>query len=328
MWFQKTIVAKLNQYNLTNKKSDLISRYFRYQVDDVQRDIEAIENNPLLFEVTNFNKRNEAIDFIDFHIVDRIEGLLPETDHSDELLLLKSRAEKIKAALEAIDAKLFQKLQANIRNGVYTSEGFKDLIHKYVDFDLTDSEHQQETGYDNLDVFINGLFSFKAVPQQTLEREPGMVFYQKTPARIVFEMVDKANFTKNDVFFDLGSGLGFVVMLVNLLTAVKTIGIEFEPAFCNYAIDCAANLNIPNIEIINVDARAADYSAGSIFFMYTPFDGDIIYNVLQVLKRESLSRKIKIITYGPCSIHVALQNWLQCANPGENINELRVFSSI
>lgn len=312
---------------MTSKKSDLISRYFRYQVDDIRIDVEAIENNASLFEETSFDKRTDAIDFIDFHIIDRIDGLLHETDHTDELLLLKNRAQKAKAELEAVDVKLLQKLQDNIRKGAYTSESFKNLIHEYVDFDLKDSEHQQKEGYDNLDAFINGLFSFQTVPQQTREREPGMVFYQKTPARIIFEMLSKVNFKKEDVFFDLGSGLGFVVMLVNLLTGVETTGVEFEPAFCSYAINCAANLNISNIKVINADAREADYSSGSIFFMYTPFDGSIIHDVLNLLKKEALSRQIKIVTYGPCSINVALQSWLECTNPGENVNELKIFNS-
>jgi predicted RNA methylase len=314
---------------LTNKKSDLISRYFRYQVDDVQHDIETIENNALLLEANNFDKRTEAIDFIDFHLIDRIEGLLPETDHSDELIVLKNRAEKIKAELEAIDIKLFQKLQDNIRNGSYTSEGFKNMIHEYVDFDLTDSDYQQEAGYDNLDVFINGLFFCKALPEQTLDLEPEMVFYQKTPVRIVLELLEKINFTKYDVFFDLGSGLGHVAMLVNLLTRIKTIGIEFEPAFCRYAEACADNLNLSNIEFINADARKADYSSGTVFFMYTPFNGKIMEDVLEVLRMASLSKTIKIITYGPCTAEIASQPWLKCEEPQcNNIYRLTVFNSL
>jgi precorrin-6B methylase 2 len=314
---------------LTNKKSDLISRYFRYQVDDIQNDIDVIGNNTLLFEEKNFDKRTEAIDFIDFHIIDRIEGLLHETDHSDELILLKSLAEYIKAKLEAIDINLFKKLQDNIRKGKYTGEVFKDLVHEYVNFKVGDKGHQQEAGYDNLDIFINGLFPGDAMPEQLKEPEPEMVFYQKTPARIIFEMVEKSHLTQDDVFFDLGSGLGHVAMLVNLLAGVKAIGIEFEPAFCNYANDCAANLKLSNIQFINVDAREADYSSGTIFFMYTPFNGKIMQDVLKALRKESLSRRIKIITYGACTAEVASQNWLECTEAkDDNIYSLKVFNSL
>ncbi|WCT12456.1 class I SAM-dependent methyltransferase [Mucilaginibacter jinjuensis] len=298
------------------------------QINDIQTDIAAIEHNTLLFEERNFDKRTDTLDFIDFHILDRIEGVLPQTDQQNLLLSLKNRAEQLRTKLEAVDAGLFQKIQDNIRSGAYTSESFKSMVREFVHFDSTNNEYQGEVGYDNLDVFLNGIFSFKNVPEQTLQREPGMVFYQKTPARIIFEMLDKVDFTNEDVFFDLGSGLGFVIMLVNLLSGVKTIGVEFEPAFCNYAINSIASLNLSNIKVINVDAREADYSSGNIFFMYTPFDSHIIHDVLDLLKKEALSREIKIITYGPCSINVALQSWLKSTSPNENINKLMIFNSL
>jgi len=229
---------------------------------------------------------------------------------------------------EAIDSNLFQKLQATIRIGAHTGAAFKNLIHEYVDFKVDDKEHEEEIGYDNLDMFINGLSLFETMPEQTKELEPEMVFYQKTPARIVFELVEKASFRKEDVFFDLGSGLGQVAILVNLLAGVTAKGVEFEPAFCDYANDCTAALNLPKVTLINVDARKADYSEGTVFFMFTPFMGGILQEVLEVLRKQSLRRKIKIITYGPCTVQVALESWLDFANPGEdNIYKLGIFSS-
>jgi len=127
----------------------------------------------------------------------------------------------------------------------------------------------------------------------------------------------------------LGSGLGQVAIVVNLLTGAKTIGVEFEPAFCDYAKDCADAFNLSGVTFINVDARKADYSEGTIFFMYTPFRGEMLQEVLAILKKESLSRKIKIITYGPCTADVALQSWLDIAGPWDgNIYKLAVFNSL
>ena len=155
-----------------------------------------------------------------------------------------------------------------------------------------------------------------------------MVYYQKTPARIVFELAERSHFTKEDVFLDLGSGLGQVTILINLLAGITARGIEFEPAFCDYAGDCAANLSLSNVTFINADARKADYSEGTVFFMFTPFRGEILQEVLEMLRKESLRRKIKIITYGPCTPLVALQNWLNFATPGGNdLYRLGFFSS-
>ena len=242
---------------------------------------------------------------------------------------MKYRAEKLKEELEEIDHKLFKTVRASIQAGNCTGEEFKNLVRKYLDFNPDSNEYQVGEGYDNLDVLINGLFPSYAMPEQTKKLEPEMVFYQKTPARIVFEITEKVHFSKDDVFFDLGSGLGQVAILVNLLTGIKVKGIEFEPAFCHYARECASGLNLPDVTFVNADARKADYSEGTVFFMYTPFKGKILEDVLEVLRKESLARKIKIITYGPCTAEVALQKWLDFALPRDtNIYKLGVFTSL
>ncbi len=296
---------------------------------EIRSDIEEIEKDSSLYEEKNFDQRMEAIDFIGFQVIDQIDELLLKTTESAQLLLLRSRAEKVKAKLEAIDINLFQKLRATIRTGGYTGTGFKNLINQYVELNLDDTEHQEEPGYDNLDILVNCLSSLPTMPEQTKDLEPEMVYYQKTPARIVFELVEKAHFTKEDVFFDLGSGLGQVAILVNLLTGITAKGIEFEPTFCDYARNCAAALNLSNVTYINADARKADYSEGTVFFMFTPFRGEILQEVLELLRKESQLRKIKIVTYGPCTAQVALQSWLDAATPKDApVYKLAVFSSL
>ncbi|HEY9261457.1 class I SAM-dependent methyltransferase [Chitinophaga sp.] len=293
----------------------------------LQSYLEAIASDASLYEKGNFEKRSEAIDFIGFGVIDQIDEYLLETT-SPTLLQLRQHAEKVRSALEETDQQLFQHIQSNIRQGGYSGTAFKALITKYVDFNVHDPISQEEVGYDNLDVLINGLSLFQTMPEQTKDLEPEMVYYQKTPARIVFELVEKSFIRQEDVFFDIGAGLGQVAILVNLLTGIPTKGIEFEPAFCDYARDCAASLNLSDVNFSNVDAREADYSEGTIFFMFTPFHGEILQAVLEILRQESLQRKIKIITYGPCTAQVALQNWLQAAAPAENnAYKLGIFSS-
>jgi predicted RNA methylase len=295
---------------------------------EIQLYIEAIEENSLLFDEKKFDERTEVIDFIEFQVIGQIEALLQRTSDPDKLNLLKYRAEKAKFILEEIDVRLFQKLQENIRINGYIGKEFKNLVNEYFDFNLNYSGQHEEIGYDNLDIFINRLFPLQTMPEQTKDLEPEMVYYQKTPARIVFELVGKSHFMKEEVFVDLGSGLGQVAILVNLLTGITTKGIEFEPAFCDYARHCAAELSLSNVSFINIDARQADYSGGTIFFMFTPFKGEIMREVLEILRKESLLRKIKIITYGPCTAQVALQSWLDFAGPKEDsIYKLGVFTS-
>jgi SAM-dependent methyltransferase len=312
---------------LTKRESSIVD-LAGTAVAEIESHLGAMEMNFSLYQEENFDERIEEIDFIEFHLLDSIDDLLQKATQPHQLDLLKYRAQKLKTYLEEIDAKLFKKLRAKIQTGAYRGAAFRNLVSEYVDFNLDDIQHQEDAGYDNLDLFINVLTPCRAIPGQTKELEPEMVYYQKTPARIIFELAERCAFKKEDVFFDLGSGLGQVSILVSLLTGVAVKGIEFEPAFCNYAKDCAAELNLSNITFINIDARNADYAEGSVFFMFTPFKGEMMQEVLEALRKQALQRRITVITYGPCTTQVALQNWLDCVSPNNNnVYKLSVFCS-
>jgi hypothetical protein len=296
---------------------------------EIQAAIAAIEKNAALYEETHFDSRVEAIDYLEFNVIDRIEGLLQGKNQPEALIPLKRYAERVRRQLEDIDDHLFQRLRADIRTGRRTGTAFKNLIDEYVGHDSSGSRQQEEIGYDSLDEFINGLLRVQAVPIETKAREPEMVSYQQTPARIIFELVEKAHLTEEDVFYDLGSGLGQVPILVHLLAGATTKGIEFEPVYCDYARECAADLNLSDVEFINADARTADYSAGTVFFMYTPFWGSMLQEVLAKLRRESHRRRIRLFTYGPCTPHVSRQSWLKCADQnGSYMYKPGVFRSL
>ena len=295
-------------------------------VTEIDSYIQTTANNRLLYDEKNFDARTDAIDFLEFHILDQIDILRKVEPDQFRLIELHQRAEKLKFQLEEIDNKLFQKLQQEIKQKRYDGKAFERLVKEYVNFE--NNKPLDEEGYDNLDIFINRLLTLQNMPEQSRQLEPEMVFYQKTPARVVFELVKNAGFKKDDVFFDIGSGLGQVVMLVNLLAGIRTAGVEFDPAFCKYSEECATMLGLQDVDFINADARGVDYSVGTVFFMYTPFKGKMLQDVLEILRKESLKREIRIITYGPCTSEVAAQDWLHRAfEAGPGINSLAFFRS-
>ena len=297
-------------------------------IPELRADIEIIKKNHSLYDEKNFSSRADVIDDLEFHIIERIDGLFQNPCHAVELADLKRDAGQVKLQLEKINIDLFQRIRAKIQMGGCRRAAFRDMIEEFVGDSLKESANQATIGYDNLDVFMDGLFPIATLPEETRAREPEMVFYQKTPARIIFELVDKANFSKGDVFYDLGSGLGQVGILVNLLSGVTTKGIEFEPAYCNYAKAYARQLNLPDVQFINADTREADYSDGTVFFMYTPFEGRMLDEVLEKLQIASKGREIWLFTYGPCSFQVGKQSWLKCENPEEiTIYGLAMFSN-
>jgi phospholipid N-methyltransferase len=276
--------------------------------NEIFSDIENVRKNKILFSEKSFNARLEAIEFIEFHIIDRIDVFLESKDAFDDFFVLKHRAIKLRAQLEEINAEIFRSIRVKISQGHLRGKGFLKLIEEYLNYDFNGT--YDEEGYDNLDIFLNGFLNIQELPMETREREPEIVYYQKTPARIILKMIEKVDFKSDDVFFDLGSGLGQACILVNLFSSIVCKGVEFEPAFCSYAKSCAHELNLRDVNFINTDARYADYSSGTVFFMYTPFEGEILKKVLQNLKREATKRKIKIFTYGPCTPTVAKQEWL------------------
>jgi len=102
------------------------------------------------------------------------------------------------------------------------------------------------------------------------------------------------------VFIDVGSGLGHVSLLASIYAGTRCIGIEVEAAYVNCARQSGYELNLNNVTFIHQDAREADLSCGTIFYLYTPFLGTILRGVLDSLRREAASREIRVCTAGPC----------------------------
>ncbi|MEJ0081728.1 MAG: hypothetical protein WDM78_12465 [Puia sp.] len=173
---------------------------------EILSDIETIAKDEKLFDEKNFILRAQAMDDIEFHVLDRIQssGESPDSfEHPDDL---NQYAERVRNDLGEVNIKMFQKLRAQISLGAYREEALMNLMNEYLG-QPPDSDLQPcETGYDHLDLFINGLLTNRILPEETREREPGMIYYQKTPARIIFELIKKTAFQPGDVFYDLGSG--------------------------------------------------------------------------------------------------------------------------
>jgi SAM-dependent methyltransferase len=284
------------------KKEDFI-------VAGLGADLSGIEEDESVYAATNFAGRSEAIDILDFHIIDRIKGLLEQDSDRVELELLRERAERIETSLEKIDTGLFERVRGEIAASVRPGL-FERMIYGLLD----NASAVNERGYDVLDTFVNGLFSDRPLPAETKALMPDMVSFHKTPVRVVIELIRLAELGSDDVFFDIGSGLGQVVLLVKLITGASSRGIEYEPAYCAYASAMASRLRLADTEFINADARDGDYSKGTVFFLYTPFEGRLLQDMLRLLRTASRDRAIRIFTYGPCSMAVAAENWLHGVN--------------
>ncbi len=67
----------------------------------------------------------------------------------------------------------------------------------------------------------------------------------------------------------------------------------------------------------------------TIFFMYTPFEGTLLKQMLDLLQQHAKSKSTRIFTYGPCSAVIAQEPWLKCKNgDGDDIYKLYEFRNL
>jgi antitoxin component HigA of HigAB toxin-antitoxin module len=284
--------------------------------------IEEIEGEAALYEEDNFCARAEALEALEFSVLGPIEAL----PHG-ERAALRRRAEDAKRRLEAVDARLFARLRARIRSGQCIRAEFRRTIVAYA-WPSSRAAEGDHGGYDRLDAFLCELLFCGPAPEEAMVLGPEMVAYQPTPARVVLELVDQAGLGARDLFYDLGSGLGHVAMLANLLSGARAKGVELEAAFCDYARRCASELDLSQVEFVHVDARQVDYRDGTVFFLYTPFMGGLLQEVLAKLRADSQGREIRVCTYGPCTPCVSRQGWLErIGRRGDPLYSLATFRS-
>ena len=221
------------------------------------------------------------------------------------------RANALRTRLEAANAELYQSVRSDIVRGSQP----RALLQW-----LQDSASQNESksplpglGFDCRDELVSGVLQLREPNEPNLQRSPELVPYQPTPVRHILHLIAATALAEDDVFVDLGSGLGHVPLLVSMVTRAQSLGIEVQAAYVASARECAQSLHLSRVRFIPQDAREADLSSGTVFYLYSPFNGSILTDVLSALRMESTRRSIKICSLGPCTRTVANETWLKAS---------------
>ena len=167
------------------------------------------------------------------------------------------------------------------------------------------------TSYGALDLLADGLFALNRAPAPTVALAPEMVPCEETPVLAILDLVDQLDFGPDDRFYDLGCGLGQVVMLVHLLSGVAACGIEIEPRFVGFARQQVRALGLDGVSFMHGDVQEAALDDGTVFFLFTPFRGDLLRRVLARLHAVAQDHPIRVCTFGPCTPIVADEPWLK-----------------
>jgi SAM-dependent methyltransferase len=298
--------------------------------DELQRQIAHVERDLLLMEPTSFLLREAARQTLSHHVVDRLEELMDGADKGQRkrLRALKRHALQVRSRLEQANDRLFMAWRDRIVAGDYLPDELVRLLSSYRDDSLPEA-WDDPPRYDQLDTFVDGLLHISLIPRLQRQPEPEMILYQPTPVRIVLDLLARLRLTAEDVFYDLGSGLGRVPIVVALASPARARGVEFEPAYCAYAQRRARELNLSRVTFANSDARDADYAEGTVFFLYTPFRGKILQRVLERLRYVARTHPIRVCTYGPGTLPVMEQEWLACVDDHEpDVHRGTIFQSV
>jgi hypothetical protein len=252
-------------------------------------------------------------------------GFDPEDSTRSRCSRLHQRAQALRTRLEAANSELYQSVRSDIVRGCQPR-----ALLQWLEDSASDNERRSPLpglGFDYRDELVSGVLQLLEPSEPNPQVSPEMVPYQPTPVRHILQLIETAAVGDDDVFVDLGSGLGHVPLLVSMVTGARSLGVEVEPAYVTSARKCARSLRLSRVQFIAQDARNADLSRGTVFYLYSPFKGSILADVLSALQKESLRRSIKICSLGPCTRRVSNETWLK-ASALSDTGRITVFDSL
>ena len=279
--------------------------------------IAQLEADASLLDADQLRRRIEVVDELDARFGHTESGVF-RSDAS-----IQRRAKVIRERLDAVNFDLYTSIRAEIQRGASPERLLQWMLSSAGAYET--GAPSPGLGYDYQDELVSGILRLRE-PSQTIPAGPEMVFYQPSPVRHILHLIQITALTEADVLFDLGSGLGHVPLLVSMLTGARTVGIEVEAAYVRSARECAQSLCLRRVAFVQQDARTADFSRGTVFYLYSPFTGTILTHVLDRLRRESVVRPIRICTLGPCTSVVAGESWLK-ASSSPDTEQITVFAS-
>jgi hypothetical protein len=278
----------------------------------------GLEAGSALFEPEQLRERLEVLDDLDAGFGSPELG--PFKNDRNEWIY--NRVKALRTRLEAVNADVYQSIRSEIMHGAQQHT----LLHW-----IQALASRKETGspdpglaFDCQDELVSGILRFREPSEASLHRVREMLFYQPTPVRHILRLITASALSEADVLVDLGSGLGHVPLLASMLTGVQGLGIEVEAAYVASAQECAQSLHLRRVRFLHEDARAADLSSGTVFYLYSPFTGSVLADVLERLRMEGTRRPIKICTLGPCTCTLAQETWLH-ANVLPHPRQITVF---
>lgn len=134
----------------------------------------------------------------------------------------------------------------------------------------------------------------------------------------------------DDVFVDLGAGLGRVALLVHLLSGARARGVELQAPLVERARELIRNVGVA--EHVDIERGDAAHSRlldeGTVFFIYASFSPAVLRDVLRSLENAASTRRrtIRLCAVGfdvPGAVH-----WLTARPVAPACPELTIYDAV
>jgi hypothetical protein len=161
------------------------------------------------------------------------------------------------------------------------------------------------------DTWVDEVLDLEALPPDMPGLPRGSVPYLPCGVDDILATLRAVPVGADTDFVDLGSGLGRVVLLAHLLTGAPARGIELQPHLVEGAQAAAAALGVAGVSFTCADAAVTELD-GAVFFLYAPFNGAMLAQVVERLGETARRRRIVVCTVGVELGHVP---WLVARTP-------------
>lgn len=164
------------------------------------------------------------------------------------------------------------------------------------------------------DAWLDRVLGIDEIPDDGPDLPRGCVPYIPCAVDTLLRLARQAEVEAADVFVDIGAGLGRSAVLMHLLTGAAAIGIEIQPGLVQAARALMSGLNVSGVSVIEGDAAriTGTITRGTVFFLYCPFSGERLEQVLDDIEPIARTRPIRI-----CSVDLRLpfRPWLRADLP-------------
>jgi|HubBroStandDraft_1064217.scaffolds.fasta_scaffold83012_2 hypothetical protein len=174
------------------------------------------------------------------------------------------------------------------------------------------------------DSWLDRVLGLDAPPGDGPDLPRGCVPYLPCRVDALLRTVELADMRADDVFVDVGAGLGRAAVLAHLLTGAAAIGIEIQHALVCRARELTKRVGVSRVSAVEGDAAMLTgcITIGSVFFFYCPFSGARLDKVLTDLEGIARTRPIRV---GCVDLPLPPTPWLELVAPRSG--DLAVYRS-